>query len=164
MTLPVSIPTTYTPGSPVLSADLNAIMACIVGAKHPALPHGISAAEWAPKVPANGTLGAGQWTGSGAVTLVAGLSFVPAGDRITTVNYAYNVNSSSGITLSLRRRKMDGTAEETLFTTTDATGSTFEQNSQTYNHTVASGYVYYLQADLAAGAILLGAVATTDCL
>jgi len=120
------------------------------------LEYTLGPAGWVAKVPASATLGAGEWTITN--TTMVGSLFLPVGALITTTNWSYNPNNAS-LDMSLRRRKLDGTAEETLFTFNDSTGAVVEQSVQTYNSIVASGYSYYLQAigAVAGGQKLLGA-------
>ena len=162
MTLPTSRDVTLNPADPFPSTLGNKLQDCVIGQKHPAQPRTVGPSSWHPKTPANATLGAGEWTINNT-TMVADLDWIPAGDRIVSANWSYNPGAVS-LDMSLRRRKFDGTAEETLFTFTDNTGSAVEQSLQTYNHTVAAGYSYYLQAigNAAGGQKLLGATVVTD--
>lgn len=54
MTLPLTRNTTYTPASPVKSADLNDIQDAIIGGKHGALEMVLGAAGWQPDIGVSG--------------------------------------------------------------------------------------------------------------
>jgi len=164
VSLPASRDLTINPADPIPSAVINKLQDCVVAQKHPAQPRTLGPSSWHPKVPGSATLGAGEWTINNT-TMVGDLDWIPVGDRIVNANWSYNPGGVS-LDMSLRRRKLDGTAEETLFSFTDSTGSAVEQSLQAYNHTVVAGYSYYLQAigNAAGGQKLLGATVTTDCL
>lgn len=165
--LPTSENTAYTGATPVKSADLGDIQACIVGHKHAVLPVPFAPGAW-QRDGANATLSGstGQWSFTGASTLTASIDR-PFGTRITTIEWTYLHGLSATLTMRLRRRKLDGTAAETVAPSagseTDSNGSSVETNVVTYNHVMAAGYLYWLQFDSPdAAPLFFGAVMNCD--
>lgn len=98
MALPFSVNTNYTPGSPVLSADLNAIQSCIVAGKfglieevHP--PSLSIAGPWtAPSIVGGPLIASAVGGGSGATHFK-----MKAGQRIQSLNVVRKGNTTASV-------------------------------------------------------------------
>jgi hypothetical protein len=86
--LPTSRNTTYGPASPVLSADLDDIQDCIVGAKRPSTPRGFFPAFF--NAPANWFCNVGAstyWLSQAGATAAWFTVPVETGDRVTSLQF-----------------------------------------------------------------------------
>ncbi len=111
--LPTSINTTYTPNTPVLSADLNDIQACIVGPKHPLLTRRIPATAGVPisssGAPAAGSYSAavvGPWKATGAAQVLYVPLEVYTFQRIVNVRANVSCGTTDVIQMELWRMTM----------------------------------------------------------
>lgn len=77
----------------------------------------------------------------------ASLSFLKIGDHITYCQVWYNPNGGGNMQPKVRRLELaTGTITDVWAGATDSTGSAIEsQNSGVIDHTVASGYVYFVE-------------------
>lgn len=94
MTLPISRNTTYTPASPVKSADLNDLQDCIVGNKHGVRTLTVLGDAFNPDggtFAGFGSTGRNVWTFAGPPNdRVSAWVPLHAGDRILTVTWFFN--------------------------------------------------------------------------
>lgn len=166
MSLPSSREETATSANPVKAAVINAIQDACIGWKHVEIKTTYPATRFVWSAGFTISNGA-QINSTAAGSAYCGLDVV-VGDRITTVKWGYIVGASGSITMKLCRRILDGSAAVEVITpfsgtTLDNTGTTFETNTVTYNHTVVDGYVYFLQVDVTNNASnLFGAVVGED--
>lgn len=150
--LPLSNSATQGDGIPVSGPLLEDLQACITGTKHPPLEQGHAAGTWRLK----GTAVYDDTVSADLVKMVdataiaeQSLGYIPVGTRITTV--AFNWHSSAGsftnFVMSLKRRLLTSSAAPGVVATATVGGGTVgdRQSIQTYNHTLETGYAYWLE-------------------
>ena len=104
--LPLSRNTTYTPASPVKSADLNDVQDMIIGAKHGSITMGIDPCGGQAHG-ANADLNTSKVTWSGVDTWETPL-LLPAGTRLTEIKAFISRDSGTAIILGLTERVLAG--------------------------------------------------------
>jgi hypothetical protein len=166
MGLPTSRDITINDGDPIPAWIINKLEDQVIGSKHPELKRGYVATRFAWSSGFTISNGA-QINSTAAAAAYCGID-IPVGDRITTIKWGYIVGTGGQITMSLRRRLVDGSAADEVITpfsgtTVDNSGTTFETNTVTYNHVVADGYVYFLQINVTNNASnFFGAIVAHD--
>ncbi len=146
MALPLTRPRTYTPGSPVVSADLNEIFDAIIGAKYKEREESIPGSSFVPflGVPDGTGFDGVVWTHVASAFTVLAPIVVPVGSRITRVRLGYNRKAAGNVTVSLN--KIVAGVESGVATFTDnASGNVYvEHELAGVNHTVLTGESFQL--------------------
>jgi hypothetical protein len=129
-----------------LSADLNAIEDCIVGAKHPALIVPVGAPAFKSKngaVPVNGQ----DWSLTAVEQLYYSLPLIP-GTRLVEATFYYLLAGGSGGATMKVRKATQGGAWVDLATFTDTTSTTNQQKVlAAINEVGVAGTQYQLYFD-----------------
>jgi len=152
MALPSSRNTTYTPGSTVLAADLNALQDCVIGGK---------------LAPTTIEIGGMAWTPAAAMTpfysLVGGLEGpifnafwalpLPIGVRITAVRWYVRDNVTGPTTLQAFFGYGNRAGVQTIVSTSAVSAGTAANQTLSVapNHTITAGRSYGLIVNTAAG-------------
>lgn len=145
MSLPDSRNTTYTTVDPVRSNDLNDIQDCIIGAKHPDLEIAYHASDFQPDGATAALDQNGYWLPSGVGFQYAPIK-LPVGTRILAAIFYYNVGGAGACTPKIRRLQLStGTISDVVAGVRDTTGAAIETQTLAANHTVVTGYAYFLE-------------------
>lgn len=152
MTLPLSRNTTYAASDPILAADLDDIQDCIIGRKHGTIEITVPACAFVLQT-GTITIGAGVVT-FGAVSIINAPLQLPVGTKISTVAWSYNRGNAGTLNLRVKRKAVGGGSVSDVDTVSDNTGATYEITTRTLNHTVATGYQYYLEVQADNSAIV----------
>lgn len=152
MSLPTTRNTTYTPASPVLSNDLNAIQDCIVGHKHPTLTKIIMGGDLFSSTGTPATTTAAELQGT-PLNASGGLD-LDAGCRVTAIRARIKDNATGPTTIRLNFVSVTTAGAQTNIANATSSGAGTDQTLSLTGLTtvIAAGTGYAINIATVAGA------------